>query len=72
MYATGNNYYLSLATKMASQAGAFWGGHDYGVLSWDNKLTGAQVSCITGLVLAFKIVKYHTIMDLFLDSSPRS
>ncbi|KAK9750145.1 hypothetical protein RND81_02G176500 [Saponaria officinalis] len=44
-FATGNNSYLSLATntKMATHAGAFWGGPDYGVLSWDNKLTGAQV-----------------------------
>ncbi|KAG0481705.1 hypothetical protein HPP92_012563 [Vanilla planifolia] len=28
---------------MARHAGAFWGGPDYGVLSWDNKLPGAQV-----------------------------
>ncbi|XP_057543028.1 endoglucanase 25-like [Amaranthus tricolor] len=44
-YATGNNSYLTIAThpKMAKHAGAFWGGPDYGVLSWDNKLTGAQV-----------------------------
>lgn len=44
-YATGNNSYLQIAThpKMAKHAGAFWGGPDYGVLSWDNKLTGAQV-----------------------------
>ncbi|KAL1811746.1 hypothetical protein DCAR_0623874 [Daucus carota subsp. sativus] len=44
-YATGNNSYLSLSTniKMATHAGAFWGGQDYGVLSWDNKLAGAQV-----------------------------
>ncbi|KAL1811743.1 endoglucanase 9 [Daucus carota subsp. sativus] len=41
--ATGNNFYLSLAIKMASQAGAFGGGHDYGELSWDNKLAGAQL-----------------------------
>ncbi|KAG9130277.1 hypothetical protein Leryth_004268 [Lithospermum erythrorhizon] len=44
-YATGNNTYLQLATTpgLAKHAGAFWGGPDYGVLSWDNKLTGAQV-----------------------------
>lgn len=44
-YATGNNSYLSLSTniKMANHAGAFWGGPDYGVFSWDNKLAGAQV-----------------------------
>ncbi|KAH9620973.1 hypothetical protein KSS87_023894 [Heliosperma pusillum] len=44
-FATGNNTYLSLAThpKMAKHAGAFVGGPDYGVFSWDNKLTGAQV-----------------------------
>ncbi|KAK9669775.1 hypothetical protein RND81_13G153800 [Saponaria officinalis] len=44
-YATGNNTYLSLATNptMAKHAGAFWGGPDYGVLSWDNKLPAAQV-----------------------------
>ncbi|CAA6654533.1 unnamed protein product [Spirodela intermedia] len=44
-YATGNSSYLYLAThpKLAKHAGAFWGGPFYGVLSWDNKLTGAQV-----------------------------
>lgn len=44
-YATGNTSYLRLATHptMAKHAGAFWGGPDYGVLSWDNKLAGAQV-----------------------------
>ncbi|MBA0724557.1 hypothetical protein Golax_021242 [Gossypium laxum] len=44
-YATGNSSYLQLAThpKLAKHAGAFWGGPDYGVLSWDNKLAGAQV-----------------------------
>ncbi|KAH0766834.1 hypothetical protein KY290_004198 [Solanum tuberosum] len=44
-YATGNSSYLQLATTpgIAKHAGAFWGGPDYGVLSWDNKLTGAQV-----------------------------
>ncbi|XP_016502343.2 endoglucanase 25-like [Nicotiana tabacum] len=44
-YATGNSSYLQLATTpgLAKHAGAFWGGPDYGVLSWDNKLTGAQV-----------------------------
>ncbi|KAJ4817030.1 Endoglucanase [Rhynchospora pubera] len=43
--ATGNSSYLQLATNptMAKHAGAFWGGPDYGVFSWDNKLTGAQV-----------------------------
>nr|XP_017235883.1 PREDICTED: endoglucanase 25-like [Daucus carota subsp. sativus]XP_017235884.1 PREDICTED: endoglucanase 25-like [Daucus carota subsp. sativus]XP_017235885.1 PREDICTED: endoglucanase 25-like [Daucus carota subsp. sativus]XP_017235886.1 PREDICTED: endoglucanase 25-like [Daucus carota subsp. sativus] len=43
-YATGNNSNLSLSTniKMATHAGAFWGGQDYGVLSWDNKLAGAE------------------------------
>jgi len=44
-FATGNSSYLKLATTpgLAKHAGAFWGGPDYGVLSWDNKLTGAQV-----------------------------
>ncbi|KAL5704771.1 cellulase [Ranunculus cassubicifolius] len=44
-YATGNSTYLQLATTrgIAKHAGAFWGGPDYGVLSWDNKLAGAQV-----------------------------
>jgi mlo protein len=44
-YATGNNSYLDLATRptLAKHAGAFWGGPDYGVFSWDNKLAGAQV-----------------------------
>ncbi|KAK8608593.1 hypothetical protein V6N13_024012 [Hibiscus sabdariffa] len=39
-YATGNSSYLQLAThpKLAKHAGAFWGGPDYGVFSWDNKL----------------------------------
>jgi endoglucanase len=46
--ATGNSSYLTLAThpKLAKHAGAFWGGPDYGVFSWDNKLTGAQVGVI--------------------------
>ncbi|XP_073065907.1 endoglucanase 25-like [Primulina eburnea] len=44
-YATGNSSYLQLATApgLAKHAGAFWGGPFYGVLSWDNKLAGAQV-----------------------------
>uniref|UniRef100_A0A7N0RFR4 Endoglucanase n=1 Tax=Kalanchoe fedtschenkoi TaxID=63787 RepID=A0A7N0RFR4_KALFE len=44
-YATGNSSYLQLVTNptLAKHAGAFWGGPDYGVLSWDNKLAGAQV-----------------------------
>jgi mlo protein len=44
-YATGNSSYLQLATApgLAKHAGAFWGGPDYGVLSWDNKLAGAQL-----------------------------
>ncbi|KAF2309967.1 hypothetical protein GH714_005818 [Hevea brasiliensis] len=44
-YATGNSSYLQLATTpgLAKHAGAFWGGPYYGVLSWDNKLTGCQV-----------------------------
>ncbi|MED6131190.1 hypothetical protein PIB30_007483 [Stylosanthes scabra] len=44
-FATGNSSYLKLATTpgIAKHAGAFWGGPDYGVMSWDNKLPGAQV-----------------------------
>uniref|UniRef100_A0A1D1Z359 Endoglucanase n=1 Tax=Anthurium amnicola TaxID=1678845 RepID=A0A1D1Z359_9ARAE len=44
-YATGNSSYLQLATHptLAKHAGAFWGGPDYGVFSWDSKLPGAQV-----------------------------
>nr|AYP70316.1 endoglucanase 7 [Actinidia deliciosa] len=44
-YATGNTSYLQLAThpRIAKHAGAFWRSPDYGVLSWDNKLAGAQV-----------------------------
>ncbi|XP_078159966.1 endoglucanase 10-like [Carex rostrata] len=44
-FATGNTSYLTLATTpgIAKHAGAFWGGPDYGVFSWDNKLTGSQV-----------------------------
>ncbi|KAJ6852251.1 endoglucanase 10-like [Iris pallida] len=47
-YATGNASYLSLATTpgIAKHAGAFWGGPDYGVFSWDSKLIGAQVLLI--------------------------
>lgn len=43
--ATGNSTYLTLATTpgIAKHAGAFWGGPDYGVFSWDNKLIGSQV-----------------------------
>ncbi|KAJ6812089.1 uncharacterized protein M6B38_151725 [Iris pallida] len=43
--ATGNSSYLQLATHptLAKHAGAFRGGPDYGVFSWDNKLPGAQV-----------------------------
>ncbi|KAG6532627.1 endoglucanase 10-like [Zingiber officinale] len=44
-FATGNSSYLQLATApgLAKHAGAFWGGPDYGVFSWDSKLTGSQV-----------------------------
>ncbi|EPS66085.1 hypothetical protein M569_08689 [Genlisea aurea] len=44
-YATGNSSYLQLATApgLAKHAGAFWGGPYYGVMSWDNKLPGAQL-----------------------------
>eukprot|EP00252_Welwitschia_mirabilis_P003828 TRINITY_DN1389_c0_g1_i1.p1 TRINITY_DN1389_c0_g1~~TRINITY_DN1389_c0_g1_i1.p1 ORF type:complete len:620 (+),score=78.50 TRINITY_DN1389_c0_g1_i1:242-2101(+) len=44
-YATGNSSYLQLATTkgIARHAGAFRGGDFYGVMSWDNKLPGAQV-----------------------------
>ncbi|KAF6159413.1 hypothetical protein GIB67_032184 [Kingdonia uniflora] len=42
--ATGNSSYLALVTTsgLAKHAGTFWDGPDFGVLSWDNKLTGAQ------------------------------
>ncbi|KAF1866650.1 hypothetical protein Lal_00018034 [Lupinus albus] len=44
-YATGNSTYLNLVTtpSVAQDAGAFDRGPNYGVLSWDNKLAGAQV-----------------------------
>ncbi|KAK2664710.1 hypothetical protein Ddye_003284 [Dipteronia dyeriana] len=44
-YATGNSSYLQLATTtgLAKHAGAFWGSLDNSVLSWDNKLAGAQL-----------------------------
>eukprot|EP00252_Welwitschia_mirabilis_P003829 TRINITY_DN1389_c0_g2_i1.p1 TRINITY_DN1389_c0_g2~~TRINITY_DN1389_c0_g2_i1.p1 ORF type:complete len:619 (+),score=83.94 TRINITY_DN1389_c0_g2_i1:247-2103(+) len=44
-YATGNASYLQLVTTkgIARHAGAFRGGDFYGVMSWDNKLPGAQV-----------------------------
>ncbi|KAM7280907.1 hypothetical protein ACFE04_008041 [Oxalis oulophora] len=44
-FATGNKSYLDLVTKpeLAQNAGAFSRGPDYGVLSWDNKLVGAQL-----------------------------
>lgn len=53
--ATGNSSYLQLATHpvLAKHAGAFWGGPDYGVFSWDNKLTGAQVSDFDSCVLTY-------------------
>ena len=45
-YATGKSSYLQLGTTpgLAKHAGEFLDGPDYGVLSWDNKLPGAQVS----------------------------
>ena len=48
-YATGNSSYLQLATTpgLAKHAGAFVDSPDYGVLSWDNKLPGAQVFPLT-------------------------
>lgn len=54
-YATGNNSYLQLATNptLAKHAGAFWGGPDYGVFSWDNKLAGAQVTEARRVYLCF-------------------
>lgn len=44
-YATGNSSYLQLATTpgLAKHAGTFWGILDNSVLSWDNKLAGAQL-----------------------------
>ncbi|PON86936.1 Glycoside hydrolase [Trema orientale] len=44
-YATGKTSYLRLATTpgVVKHAGACRGGPDYGVLSWDNKLIGAQM-----------------------------
>ncbi|RRT82265.1 hypothetical protein B296_00020388 [Ensete ventricosum] len=53
-FATGNSSYLQLATApgLAKHAGAFWGGPDYGVFSWDNKLTGAQVMSALRLFLS--------------------
>ncbi|PWA65730.1 mechanosensitive ion channel MscS, LSM domain protein [Artemisia annua] len=46
----GNQSYLYLASHQTSakHAGAFWGGPDYGVLSWDSKLTGAQLLWVYG------------------------
>uniref|UniRef100_A0A0D6QVU2 Endoglucanase n=1 Tax=Araucaria cunninghamii TaxID=56994 RepID=A0A0D6QVU2_ARACU len=43
--ATGNSSYLRLVTlpTLAKHAGAFSGGPNYGVFSWDNKLPAAQV-----------------------------
>jgi hypothetical protein len=70
-FATGNNSYLKLATTpgIAKHAGAFWGGQDYGVFSWDNKLAGAQVILSILFVMTFLIyllivailVKLHLI-----------
>lgn len=56
--ATGNSSYLQLVTnpKMAKHAGAFWGGPDYGVFSWDNKLPGAQVYCYFFIIVYLKLV----------------
>jgi len=62
-YATGNSSYLQLATTrgLAKHAGAFWGGPDYGVLSWDNKLAGAQVSFLLFCRLCFLFRVDHCI-----------
>jgi mlo protein len=66
-YATGNNSYLQLATNpgIAKHAGAFWGGPDYGVLSWDNKLAGTQVSEASYL---FSIMPFLIIQLTFLPN----
>ncbi|KAM7276828.1 hypothetical protein ACFE04_018694 [Oxalis oulophora] len=44
-FASGNISYLDLVTnpELGRNAGPFWGGLDNGVLSWDNKLAGAQL-----------------------------
>lgn len=66
-YATGNNTYLQLATMpgLAKHAGAFWGGPDYGVLSWDNKLAGAQVSEASYI---YSIMLYLAMQLTFLQN----
>jgi len=50
-YATRNNSYIQLATTMgiSKHTGAFHGGYNYGVLSWDNKIDVAQL-CVTWFV----------------------
>ena len=67
-YATGNSSYLRLATApgLAKHAGAFWGGSDYGVLSWDNKLAGAQVHIYLLHTLFFLIFSIYLIIPSIL------
>lgn len=72
-YATGNSSYLQLATTrgLAKHAGAFWGGPDYGVLSWDNKLAGAQVTlyCLMLPWYSYNVSDYGNIIRMFRGPS---
>jgi hypothetical protein len=39
------NFTVSIGQGMAKQAGAYWfGSPNYGVFTWDDKLSGARVS----------------------------
>lgn len=59
--ATGNTSCLLVSTdpKLAQRAGAFRGGPQYGVLNWDNKLPGAQVSDKSIIYASLKRIQYH-------------
>ncbi|KAF6171237.1 hypothetical protein GIB67_036905 [Kingdonia uniflora] len=63
-YATGNSSYLALVTTpgLTKHAGAFWGGPDFGVLSWDNKLTGAQ-ELLTDIAAEICLSQIHELVE---------
>ncbi|KAF6150619.1 hypothetical protein GIB67_022231 [Kingdonia uniflora] len=63
-YATGNSSYLALVTTpgLAKYAGAFWRGPDFGVLSWDNKLTGAQ-ELLTDIAAEICLSQIHELVE---------
>lgn len=70
-YATGNSSFLQLATApgLAKHAGAFWGGQDYGVLNWDNKLAGSQVLLTRLRLFLSPGYPYEDILSTFHNQS---